>query len=195
MKKWVKILISVLIVFFVGGGLGFGLTYRIGWAVYDANAVNNGPWRTNLLQGSTAQDIYLRYIISVWAVMALPRQETLYYGTYTTDKGEPLLTKYDYVLEGKNLDTRWWSITVYDNEGWLFPNKLNRYSYNMDTVKFDTDGKYRIFLSRAAKEGNWLPLGDTGRFQLLLRCYNPGSIFYEKPGEVELPHIMKEAGK
>ncbi len=195
MRTWVKVLILVLIVLVVGGALGYGLSYNIGRAIYDAEAVHNGPWTTNLIQGSTAQDIYTRYVISIWAVMALPRQETLYYGTYRTDSGEQLLTEYDYVIEGKNLDTRWWSITVYDDEGWLFPNELNRYSYNVDTVKFDTDGKYRIHLSRTPKEGNWLPLGNSTTFQLLLRCYNPGPIFYEKPGEVELPHVMKEAGK
>jgi len=198
MKQWAKILISVLLVIIVGGGLGFGLTHSIGWGVYNSNAVWFGPWRTNLLHGSTAQDPYLRYIIGVWAVMALPSQETIYFGAHMDDTLQLLDCKYDYVLEGnKNIDTRWWSITVYDEGGWLIPNPDDLYSINLNTVKADADGKYRVYLSRTKKEGNWLPLGESNQFQMLFRCYNPGVSIYKTPDRAELPKItrVKEAGK
>jgi hypothetical protein len=195
MKTWLKVLISVLVVLIIGGGIGFGVTYSIGSIVYDANAIHNGPWGTNLLQGSTVQDPYTRYIIAVRAVMALPREETIYYGAVTSDKGEELLSQDDYAIAGKNIDTRWWSITVYDEGGWLIPNQFDRYSYNVNTVKFDADGTFTIHVSRTPKEGNWLPVGSSKKFQLLLRCYNPGPDFYKMPDKVELPHIMKEASK
>ncbi len=198
MKLWIKILISVLVVVIVGGALGYGLTYTVGKAVYESNAVHNRAWTTNLLQGSTVQDPYLRYVISVWAVMALPRQETIYFGTDRTDKGEELLCQYDYMMEGnKDIDTRWWSITVYDEGGWLIPNPGDLYSINSNTIKTDPDGKYRIYLSRTEKEGNWLPLGGSNKFQMNFRCYNPGVSIFNAPGKVELPGItrVKEAGK
>jgi hypothetical protein len=191
-------LISMLVVVIVGGGLGFGLTFTIGKEVYRSNAVWNGPWATNLLQGSTAQDPYLRYVIGVWAVMALPREETIYFGAHLDNSRELLDCKYDYVLEGnKNIDTRWWSITVYDEDGWLIANPDDLYSINLNTVKADADGRYRVYLSRNRKEGNWLPLGESNHFQMIFRCYNPGVSIYSTPDKAELPKItrIREAGK
>ena len=195
MKKPLKYLVAAVIVLVVGGGIGYSSAVWARDFVYETGALKNGPWQTNLAIGSEEAGIYTRAAIAKHGLLALTKTETLYYGAAIDDDGEPLLTACDYRIEGKDLDARWWSITAYGKDDFLIPNDQNRYAYGGNEVTYDADGCYRIYLSATPKEGCWLPTGKQDKFDLTLRVYNPGPDFYNNPGTVELPRIIKEEGK
>ena len=71
-----------------------------------------------------------------------------------------------------------WSITLYDLEGYLVDNPLNRYALgDRSGMKPNPDGSLTIYIQAenpgADKEGNWLPAPKTGPFKLSLRLYTP----------------------
>jgi hypothetical protein len=195
MKKPLKYLLAAVVALIVGGAIGYFSPLRLPELIARSASVKNGPWFTNLTTGSTEANIYTRAWIAKHALLALTKSETLYYRAYSDDEGEPLIGTCDYRIEGKALDTRWWSITAYGADDFLILNEENRYSYSGSEVAHDADGRYRIYLSRTSKEGNWLPTGNEERFSLTLRLYNPGQTFYQNPATVELPHIIKEGCK
>ncbi|MGI0021527.1 MAG: DUF1254 domain-containing protein [Nitrososphaeraceae archaeon] len=71
-----------------------------------------------------------------------------------------------------------WSITIYDNKGFLVDNPLNRYVISEETegLKTGNDGSLDIYLSSKNpgpdKESNWLPIPETN-FNLVLLIYIP----------------------
>lgn len=70
-----------------------------------------------------------------------------------------------------------WSLTLYDPEGYFYDNALNRYAINSSNkYVFNKDGSLDIYIQHAApsedKKSNWLP-APTGDFNLLLRLYWP----------------------
>ena len=122
-----------------------------------------------------------------------PTNMNLYYKAYTDEEGETLRSRCDYRIEGKGVDSRWWSITVYAEDNFLIPNKEKRYSWNKYNIQKEANGQFVIKLSKARQEGNWIPLGDySGNIGLALRLYHPGKIIYKSPETSKLPKIIRE---
>ena len=139
--------------------------------------------------------MYTRAVVAVHGLFALNKSETIYYSVLTDDSGQKFSGDNVYRIEGKAPEARWWSITVYGADNFLIPNDLNRYSYSSNSVMYDQNGKFTIYISKNRKPGNWLPLGDRQKFLLSLRLYNPGESIRKNPATVELPHIIREGDK
>jgi hypothetical protein len=196
MKMPVKIVLSVLAVLVIGGALGYSTAVAAYEGMYSRGMVRNGQWATNLAAGSSEASLYARATIALHGLLALAKSETVYYQCVGDDKGQQLRSSCDYRIEGKGLDARWWSITLYGQDDFLIPNEQKCYSFNTNTVKLSPDGSYMIYLSGSPKEGNWLPSGtEDQKVVLTLRLYNPGQSVYDNPGSIELPHITREACK
>jgi hypothetical protein len=65
-----------------------------------------------------------------------------------------------------------WSVTVYNKDGFFTPNKLNAYSFNSKTAKRNADGTVTIHFGGDAKASNYLPI--TEGWNYAVRCYLPG---------------------
>jgi hypothetical protein len=186
-KRLFEVLAILLVALLIGVGSAV-------WAVESyskAHALKVGAWTSNPLFGSVQADMYLRAVIARIALFALSRTEAVYYIAFTDDNGEPLRPECDYILEGGDLPARWWSITAYDKDHFLIPNDLDRYSYNMENLRRDEQGRFKIHLSRTPKEGNWLPAAKEETMSITLRAYNPAPALRENMGSAELPRITK----
>jgi len=70
-----------------------------------------------------------------------------------------------------------WSVTLYDKDGFQAPNALNRFAIgDRDVLKFNDDGSLDLYIQNASpgadKDANWLP-APTGEFNLAMRIYSP----------------------
>jgi hypothetical protein len=65
-----------------------------------------------------------------------------------------------------------WSVTVYNKEGFFTPNSLNACSFNSMTAKRNDDGTVTIHFGGDPKAMNYLPI--TPGWSYLVRCYLPG---------------------
>jgi hypothetical protein len=70
-----------------------------------------------------------------------------------------------------------WSITIYDSDGYLVENAINRYAVgDRDKLNFNKDGSLDIFIQHESpgkdRESNWLP-APADDFNLVLRLYWP----------------------
>ena len=70
-----------------------------------------------------------------------------------------------------------WSITMYDEDFFFFPNKINRYDLaKRDRLAIAPDGSVDLYLQAEPpggnRDANWLP-APKGKFQLVMRIYAP----------------------
>jgi hypothetical protein len=72
-----------------------------------------------------------------------------------------------------------WSVTLYDPEGFQVANILNRFAVSSwMPFKYNSDGSLDLYFQNESpgtdKEANWLP-APTGPFNLTMRIYAPKS--------------------
>ena len=65
-----------------------------------------------------------------------------------------------------------WSVTLYDDKGWMPVNKYNAYSFNNVTAKKDKDGSITIHFGGDPKADNFLPIVPGWNY--IVRMYKPG---------------------
>ncbi len=188
MKSWHRYAIAL------AGGLAVGLGGA--WALTKGGlgdgAIRNGPWTTSLGYGTKATDPLTRAMVARSGLLALPARETVYWMAKTDAAGAPLDGDCRYSLSGTPLDARWWSVTVYDDQGYLVDNAARTWSVNGANVALDAKGEWRVTISPDRPAGAWLP-GIKGQpFQLTLRMYNPGKAFRADPAKAVLPRLVKE---
>ncbi len=138
--------------------------------------------------------MYTRARVAVGALLALSREETLYYLADRDDAGAPLRSACNYRIEGVPPPARWWSITAYADDFFLFPNEAHRYSLNGGTARLDGDGRFALLTGPAPAEPaplHWLPTpGDRGLL-LTLRLYNPDPAIVAAPATLAAPSIRR----
>jgi len=189
MKSWHRYAITLV------GGLAVGL--GAAWALTSGGlgdgGIRNGPWTTSLGYGTKATGSLTRAIVARSGLLALPAKETIYWMAKSDAAGAPLDGNCRYSLSGKPLDARWWSVTVYDDKGYLVDNPGRIWSVNGANVALDGKGEWRVTISPdKPADGAWLP-GIKGQpFQLTLRMYNPGKAFRANPAKAALPRLVKE---
>jgi len=95
--------------------------------------------------------------------------------------GKPLTGTNRYVLHFTKDEippvSAFWSITLYDKDGFPTANALNRNAIgDRDDLKFNADGSIDFYFQNESpgkdKEYNWLP-APTGDFNLVMRLYGP----------------------
>jgi len=155
--------------------------------------VGPGPWKTSTKGvGDASAGLLQRAVISRVGLWALPPSEVIYFRAETDDDGRPLTRRCVYAIEGTgDLPTRWWSIALYRDYFWV-DNPLDRYSFSKTTVTRARDASWKILLSEAPQQGDWLPMGSKdGRFTLPLRMYQPEASVAQDPRAVPLPRVRR----
>jgi hypothetical protein len=185
-----KLAAKILVMLIVGSVLGLLATWLVIFRHNMPGGVQDGPWKTNLLIGSSGGSIYTRASVAVHGLLALNRSETVYYTAATDDGGERLNGQCTYTVAGRDPPARWWSITVYGTDDYLIPNPANRYSISKTSVMRGVGGSFVAPIAPKASGPNALPTGGQ-KFSLTLRLYNPDAAVVADPAHVPLPSIKK----
>ena len=96
-------------------------------------------------------------------------------------EGKPLSGAHKYVIHFAKREQPpvkgFWSLTMYDPEGFFVPNPLDRVDLSQrNKFNFSDDGSLDLYIQKDSpgkdKEANWLPSPE-GDFALFLRLYWP----------------------
>jgi hypothetical protein len=143
--------------------------------------VVNG-WQLNTDTVGVYGNYYLKRAIMAMAGLGANQvDDAVYPLNYVDSEGQPLDGTNDYVLHFDRSELppayAFWSITLYDNEGFQVANSLNRFAIgDRDPLSYNGDGSLDLYVQHASpgpdKESNWLP-APAGPFNLTARLYWP----------------------
>ncbi len=159
-------------------------------APWSTHVVQVGAWTGSTLTGSPDADMYTRARVALEGLLALDRSETMYYRANTDDSGRALRSRCSYRIEGAPPSARWWSITAYADDFFLFDAPNQHYSLNGTTAQLDAAGHFALSTGPTPQSGvHWLPTpGDRG-LVLTLRLYHPAPDIQAAPARLQPPSI------
>jgi hypothetical protein len=153
------------------------------WKLPTLARVVNG-WSLNTDSMGVYGNYYLkRAIVAQVGLGANLPEDAVYPINLADDTGKPLDGANKYSLHFNQGDTppvnAFWSITLYDPEGFQVANPLNRFAVSSwMPFKYNADGSLDLYFQNespgADKEANWLP-APRGPFNLTMRLYAPKS--------------------
>jgi hypothetical protein len=153
------------------------------WKVPTMARVANG-WSMNTDTMGVYGNYYLkRAIVTQFGLGANLPGDAIYPLNLADDMGKPLDGASNYTIhfdKGQIPPVEaFWSITLYDPEGFQVANSLNRFAVSSwMPFKYNPDGSLDLYFQNespgADKEANWLP-APKGPFNLTMRLYAPKS--------------------
>jgi hypothetical protein len=153
------------------------------WKVPTLARVVNG-WSMNTDTMGVYGNYYLkRAIVARLGLGANLPEDAIYPINLADETGKPLDGANNYTLHFVKGDTppvdAFWSVTLYDPQGFQVANPLNRFAVNgWMPFKYNTDGSLDLYFQSESpasdKEANWLPT-PKGSFNLTMRLYAPRS--------------------
>ena len=153
------------------------------WKIPTIARVANG-WSMNTDTMGVYGNYYLkRAIVTQIGLGANLPEDAIYPLNLGDNTGKPLDGANKYTLHFDQGATppanAFWSITLYDSEGFQVANALNRFNLaGWMPLKWNADGSLDLYFQNespgADKEANWLP-APKGAFNLLMRLYAPKS--------------------
>jgi hypothetical protein len=156
-------------------------------------AVQVGAWKANLLAGSTDAGMYTRAAVALNAFLALDRTETMYFMATQDDAGQALRSQCKYRVEGVPPAARWWSITAYADDLFLFDAPNQQHSLNGSTAQLDAQGRFVLQTGPQPVGGaHWLPTPGQQGVVLILRLYNPEPSLQASPASLVPPTLVRQ---
>jgi len=153
------------------------------WKLPTLAHVANG-WSMNTDTMGVYGNYYLkRAIIAQNGLGANLTEDAIYPINIVDESGQPLdgANKYTLHFDQSILPpaNAFWSVTLYDDQGFQVPNSLNRFAVSSwMPFKYNADGSLDLFFQNenpgADKEANWLP-APKAPFNLTMRIYAPKS--------------------
>lgn len=155
-------------------------------AVERANAFSrrrNNGWLVSLPYiGDYGRNYLGRAVVARFALGANTPEETVYPTAFTDSEGRSLRGRRRYTIRFDRGELppvgAFWSLTMYNGEGYLHPNGRDRYAIGDRTqgLRWGSDGSLTLYLQHSDPGGprraNWLP-APRGRFRLIMRLYEP----------------------
>lgn len=142
-----------------------------------------GPWTTWTAAARADADPYTRTHFARLGALPLSTEiAQLYIATRDSD-GDGLHSSCDYQIEGRDVPSHWWSITVYSAGGQLISNPAERYAFTSDTIALRADSSFTITLSRDARPENWLPTGGAGQLAVAFHAIDLGTLSVARHGD------------
>lgn len=92
--------------------------------------ITNGPWQTSPGLGAKSADPWTRAYVSRVGLLALPRDEAIYFTATLDSDGQDLRSDVTYRVSGAFPPVGWWSLTAYGEDDYLMPSVDHHYSVN-----------------------------------------------------------------
>jgi hypothetical protein len=176
MKRGYQAHATILVKFLSAGCIGVLLGLFVTLVVVERGkgfgAIAAGPWTGWPRNGTSDTDPYTRAILAYSGEISLSESEGMSFVAHGDSNGAEFDPACDYALKGEIPSARYWTLTLLSPAGVPITNTAGRPGFTSSEVLRASDGQFEITLSRHARPGNWLPIGDTSKFILVLRLYD-----------------------
>jgi len=177
----------------IGAVCGLGLTwFGLGGGPM-LGAMRIGPWTAWPEAGTQDADRYVRASLARSGDLPLGAGEGLAFTAEADSFGDALDGRCRYRVDPVVPPARWWTLTLYDENGQLVANPASRFGFTSAEVLRRGDGTTVISIAPEVRPGNWLP-SPKAPFSLVLRLYDtPIAAGFGRESEVSMPQVIREA--
>jgi len=189
----VRLLLGLLFSFTVATVVGLGATWFALTQGTAFGAIAIGAWTAWPKTGTASVDPYARAAIARNGELPIGSGDGVAFFAVEDDRGRLLDGRCDVTLAGTTPQARFWTLTLYDLEGQMIANSLDRQGFTSQEVVRNADGSFAIVVAPRARSGNWLPTGGAERYVLVLRLYDtPVGVATRASREVSMPSVTLE---
>lgn len=185
-----RLLLGLLLTFLVAATVGLGTTW---FALSEGTAFGSfaiGAWKAWPKTGTVEINPYARASIARNGELPIGSGDGVAFFARADDDGRPLNGRCEVKISGITPQARFWTLTLYDTEGHLVPNSLNRHGFTSQEIVRKSDGSFDIVVAQRARAGNWLPTGGAESYVLVFRLYDtPVGVATRSGREVPMPAI------
>jgi hypothetical protein len=186
----VRLLIGLLLAFVVAASVGLGSTH---YALHEGTPFGSftvGPWTAWPRTGTPDIDPYARALVARSGELPMGAGDGVAFVATRDDEGTVLDGRCDVVVSGVTPQARYWTLTLYDPDGRLVGNSLNRHGFSSQEAVRKSDGAIDISVAPRARAGNWLPTGGVERYMLVMRFYDsPIGVASRTGRETPMPSV------
>jgi hypothetical protein len=152
-----------------------------------------GAWSVDLERGGEDAGLYQRAVTAVQVLLALSKEEAVYFVATDDDAGDRLRGDCTYRVTGGDLPATWWSLTLYDG-AYLPENDDEHLSVDETSVDIAPNGAWNAYLGPSPDaRGSWISTNGADRPNLVLRLYVPDDSVLTDPTTVPVPRITRLA--
>jgi hypothetical protein len=186
----VRLLLGSLFALIVAAVVGLGATYLALTRGAAFGPLTIGSWTAWPKTGTVDADPYAKASIARIGRLPTALGDGVAFTASADDNGRPLDGRCDVVLSGVTPAARFWTLTLYNLDGELVANSINRFGFSSQEIVRRADGSFEVIVAPRANPGNWLPTGGIERYVLVLRLYDTAVGVSTKAGrEVPMPAV------
>src|SRR6202161_1536996 len=152
--------------------LGLGATWFTMTRGVAFGALRIGAWTAWPKSGSVDIDPYARATIARTGELPIGAGDGVAFYARTDDAGNNFDGRCTFTISGLTPAARYWTLTLYNLDGGLVANALDRHGFTSEEIVRQITGQFVINVAALARPGNWLPTGGIERYVLVWRLYD-----------------------
>jgi hypothetical protein len=153
-----------------------------------------GAWTAWPKNGTPGIDPYARAMVARSGELPVGSGDGITFYARADDTTRAFDGRCDAVLSGTTPQARFWTLTLYDPEGKLVANSVQRHGFTSQEIIRSAQGTFEITIGPRARPGNWLPTGGIERYVLALRLYDtPVGLATRSGRDTPMPSISQKA--
>jgi hypothetical protein len=189
-----RLLLGSLFAFALAALIGLGATWLSLTQGSAFGSIAIGGWTAWPKTGTQDIDPYARATIARTGELPVGSGDGVAFYARADDAGQPFDGRCDVIVSGITPTARYWTLTLYNPDGDLVANSVNRHGFTSQEIMRGPDGRFELSVSPRARPGNWLPTGGVERYVLVLRLYDtPVGISTRTSKEAPMPSIARKA--
>ncbi len=167
-----RLLLGSFVTFLLAATIGLSATWLTLTRGVAFGSLTIGAWTAWPKSGSQDIDPYAHATIARDGELPIGIGDGVAFVARTDDAGHEFDGRCTFTLSGMTPPARYWTVTLYNLQGGLVANAINRHGFTSEEILRSVDGRFTIAVAPQARPGNWLPTGGIERFVLVWRLYD-----------------------
>ena len=189
-----RLLLGSLLALVIAAVVGLGTTWLTLNRGMAFGAIQIGAWTAWPRTGTRDIDPYARAMIARTGELPVGSGDGVAFYARTDDNGRMLDGRCDVIINGTTPQARYWTLTLYDPQGHMVDNAIDRQGFTSQEIVRQSDGSFEIVIAQRARAGNWLPTSGIEAYVLVLRLYDtPVGVATRAAREVPMPAVTSRS--
>jgi len=167
-----RLLFGSFFTFLLAAVIGLGATWFTLTRGVAFGSLTIGAWTAWPKSGTQDIDPYAHASIARDGELPIGIGDGVAFYAHADDTGHEFDGRCTFALSGMTPPARYWTVTLYNLEGGLVANAIDRHGFTSGEILRNIDGRFTISVAPQARPGNWLPTGGIERFVLVWRLYD-----------------------